>query len=232
MASATLAVTLSWGALLPSDSTVIEHATLPGPARDRAIVLWMIAPTASECPSASDWPTSCRDPTHSCFWRGRTRLSLIDTNASRVLNTIAIDDPMTGDDSFDVPRILRGWSPYRVRNGAPRLLHVADYNGDGERLEVAFFQAESCSLLFTALIGYSVAGDRLIHYPVRQYRPDPDVNQGAEATWPDQLFAVRPLRPGVWQYDLVAPGNYPSLTCITRYLPAEEAFEERCRLKQ
>jgi hypothetical protein len=227
----TLAATVAISALLPAGADVIEMRQLPRPAQHRSLVLWMLTSVASECPSAADWAPSCPDSTRGCFLSGPARLSLVDTAAGRLINTLPLADPMSGEDSFDLPRTLRGRSPYHVpkRSRAPTLLRPLDYNGDGARLEVAFFQAESCSLLFTALFGYSTRQDRLIQYQVRQYRPEGRCSQACTTAWPDKLFALHPQARGLWRYQLAyPPGDEPALACETRYLAGEEAFEERC----
>jgi hypothetical protein len=42
-----------------------------------------------------------------------------------------------------------------ARFGKPKIMLLKDYNGDGEALEFALFDAWTCSDLVTTLIGYS-----------------------------------------------------------------------------
>jgi len=215
---------------LPAGGVVLEQRLLPptehGP---RAVVLWMLSPQASECPSANDWAPSCPGSTRGCYVHGPTRVSLVDPVARRTLNTVEIFEPFGGTDTFDVPRKLLMDGPYhRGHAGAPVILWLHDYNGDGKKFEFALFDAESCSDLFTALIGYSSRQDRLVWYSVRSRTVGLDAVP--DVAWPETLFAARPLRPGVWRYRLAWPGDEPPRTCDARYVPTEDSFEEVCHL--
>src|SRR5262245_60076601 len=130
--------------MLPSDAVVVEKQLVPHTAAGpRMFVLWMLSPEKSECPSAEDWAPSCPGSTRGCYFRGRTRVSLIDPVAGRLINTVDIKDPITGTDSFDVPLKLYSASPYHVAHGhGVKLLALRDYNGDGAEAEFALFDAE------------------------------------------------------------------------------------------
>ena len=75
-------------------------------------------------------------------------------------------------DFFDVPyKIARFF--YHVDGplnengeGRPKLLWLKDYNGDGEALEFALFDANNCTIVETTLFGYSKSQDRVIQYPI------------------------------------------------------------------
>jgi hypothetical protein len=84
-------------------------------------------------------------------------------------NTVHIAELWTDQekDSFDVPYSIRrqycrvDLSPQH-KEGKPKILNFKDYNGDGRPLEIAFCDAQNCSILKTSLIGYSVQDDRVI----------------------------------------------------------------------
>jgi hypothetical protein len=216
---------------LQSGAVVLEQRYLPlslhGP---RAVVLWMLFPKASDCPSAGDWAESCPGSTRGCYFSGPTRLSLVDPVARRLINTVAVSDPWNGADSLDLPRKLFSPGPYhRTRSGQPILLWLHDYNGDGRRAEFALFDALSCSDLFTALFGYDEDRDRLVWYSVHSRMAGSE--QAEETSWPETLFAHKPTRPGVWRYRLAWPGDEPPRTCETRYVPSLKVFEEVCRME-
>jgi hypothetical protein len=204
---------------IPADALIVETQPLPAAAHpDRALVLWMeqyqkidnhpprmIEPYTYTCP---EWTTG------SGFYRGPTRIALVDVKTKKVINTVHIASPWSGD-SFDVPfRIAREpWGrpgyyevpdPLVLGEGMPRLLALKDYNGDGLALEAAFFYAEACMGLPTTLVGYSIRQDRVIQYAA-------DIRglsqNGRSATWVDYLFAERPVRPGHWKYTIDYSGR-------------------------
>lgn len=145
------------GGLLPGGAVVVETKGLPPSLRaDRVLVLWVLAPRR-ECPAGwqETWTPTCPESTRGCFMRGPTRLSLVDTRAGRIVQTLRITDDDA--DSFDVPYRLGRGGPYRVngRFGRPSILRLADYTGDGVAGELALFDALSCSTLLTTLVGYN-----------------------------------------------------------------------------
>src|SRR5215831_9290886 len=108
-----LAGEISLRSLLPNGAFVVETRALPQSVHShRLLVLWMLSPATSECPSTP----SCFDVTRGCYLRGPTRLSLIDTASDRIVNTIPIACADCANDTFDLPRKLPAHSPYRVAN--------------------------------------------------------------------------------------------------------------------
>jgi len=215
--------------VLPAAAVVLEERQLPSNNHPpRALVLWMLSPQPSECPSAEDYAPSCPDETRGCYWRGPTRVSLIDPVHRRVINTVNITEPVNGEDSFDVPRRLYSNGPYHVdHDHRPTILWLRDYNHDGVRTEFALFDRETCSDLFTALFGHSSRQDRVIQYRVRTSDPEGD----GDIMWPEALFATSRRRDGVWRYELAwPPGDVPCRKCEARYRPADEAFDAVCRI--
>ncbi|MBL0158227.1 MAG: hypothetical protein IPP47_14150 [Bryobacterales bacterium] len=185
---------------------------------------------------------SCPEWTLGSFYRGPTRLSLVDTKAKRVINTIELRSTLTEADSFDLPyRILADFY-YQVpgrekgQEGKPALLALRDLNGDGLPLETAFFEAEACMGLATTLAGYSPRRDRVMQYEVqlrvRQKKVVPGrgvVDAGEAATrtgyWIDYLFAKHPKRPGRWSFQIEYRGRGGTLdSYVVHYDPARERF--------
>lgn len=189
---------------LPADARVIETQELPATAHaDRALVLWMEHPERLGRLSGSSQqpnePYTCPDYTRGQAYRGPTRVSLVDLRSRRVLSTVKLIEPEgDGQDTFDIPYLIEpGYyyhvpGPRRAGEGRPKLLDLRDYNGDGQALEAAFFDAENCMSLPTTLIGYSVAKDRVVQYPI--------LVNGKPALWLQSLFAEKPVRPGYWNY--------------------------------
>jgi hypothetical protein len=151
----------------------------------------------------------CPDSTRGCFYYGPTRVSLLDTTRGTLLSTVDVTDPVSSADSFDVPYLLGTGGPYRVEHpfGPPVLLWLRDYDGDGRAAEFALFDAVSCSLLFTTLIGYNPQEDRLIQYEIRSSWRDTSGKVDAYTSrWAIGLFAIPPRKPGYWKYTWDAPG--------------------------
>jgi hypothetical protein len=156
---------------LPDDAVVIERTAIPAALHsDRALLLWMISPAKHDRgPLSKTNSYSCQEVTLGSYYRGPTRLSLLDTRSGRVINTIKWMSPILGDvDQFDIPyRILSGLyylvpGVPKKREGKPALLELRDLNGDGIAVDTAFFETEACMGLPTTLIGYSPAQDKVI----------------------------------------------------------------------
>jgi hypothetical protein len=221
----------TWVGILPAGAVVLEEEPLPRTVhKARELALWMVSPQRSDCPTKEDWAPSCPGSTRGCFLRGAARVSLIDSVGRRLINTVRILDP-SGVDSFDVPRELYSATPYHVgRHHKVKVLWLHDYNGDGAKSEFALFDAESCSDLFTALIGYSPRQDRLIWYPVHSRLAGS--GETLAASWPETLFASKPTRLGHWHYVRGWPGDRAPQVCEADYLPSQESFEEVCHTEK
>jgi len=162
------------GLRLPPRAVVIERSTIPQEIhRDRELVLWMLSPQRHDRGEFSGTNSyTCPEMTLGSYYAGPTRISLMDTSADRVVNTLILRHADGSEDSFDVPyRILADYYYLVPGNkdgaeGKPALLALRDLNGDGLPLETAFFEAEACMGLPTTLIGYSPTRDRVIQYEV------------------------------------------------------------------
>ena len=226
--AAALLAALQIAALFPKRATIIEAKTLPASAHpNRSVVIWMTSAESlpRPCPRLEDWGESCRDQTRGCYFHGALRVSLVDTKAQRVINTIRIADPPSGDDAFDVPFKVLSPGPYKfdTRTRRPVILDFRDYNGDGKAIEFALFDAITCSDLYGTLIGYSIRRDAILNY---------EVQDGVfVTTWPEGLFNRKPVSPGFWRYTTAyppGPREVPRERCTVRYLPDRERFESHC----
>jgi hypothetical protein len=222
-----LAVTLAVMAQ-PPDAFVIERAPIPSSIHsNREMVLWMLSPQKHDRGPLSDLnPYTCPEYTLGSYFSGPTRISLIDTSTKRIVNTVNLSHSWDKEDSFDLPyRILADFYytvPGRRKGteGKPSLLSLRDLNGDGLRLETAFFEAIACMGLPTTLIGYSVKQDRVIQYEV-QLGP----KKTETTNWFDYLFAEKPKSPGRWSYviDYSGRGGCEDSYQV-RYDPGREKF--------
>ncbi|HKS30162.1 MAG TPA: hypothetical protein VJS44_20225 [Pyrinomonadaceae bacterium] len=217
---------------LPPGARIIETRAIQSRLHpNRALILWMVNPKRNprEVP---DEIYTCPEETRGHYWSGPLRVSLVDTKASRVINTLKVTQGYSNDeDSFDIPyKIHNGYytvtNARRGREGVPVIMRLRDYNGDGRAQEFALFDALACMGLATTLIGYSESKDRVIQYPVNL-----EVIEGAKRSqqttyWPDYLFSRRPERPGYWKYEIDYRGRAGTLDkWEIRYNRRLEAFE-------
>lgn len=219
---------------LPRYASIIETKPLKTHShKPRALVLWMIKPKKSYPLDSADQYT-CPDETRGDHFSGKTRVSLVDTARKRVINTITIKrepdyDGQEVPDSFDIPYRIRAGYYYHVAGtdeGRPTILNLKDYNGDGQALEFALYDAPACMPLYTTLIGYSATTDRVINYPIAL-----DVtkeNGEAEheiSRWLDYLFIREPTKPGHWHYEIDYRGRGGTLNQYEiTYHPRREEF--------
>jgi hypothetical protein len=220
---------------LPKGAVLVETRKLLSPSHpNRTLVLWMINPKKNPTGYAPEDVYSCPDQTRGSHYSGPTRVSLVNSATMNIMSTIKASSIYEdGGDSFDLPYAIRKGNYYRVegpvREGVearPTILWLKDYNGDGKALEFALFEAEACMGLQTTLIGYSEKQDRVIQYPIKL-----DVVEGSKHStrmtpWADYLFSKKPLRPGVWKYEIDYRGRAGSLDkWEVRYNAAREWFE-------
>lgn len=219
--------------LLPPGAQLVEHRDVPKAVRsDRALVLWMLNPVKSECSSPEEWADSCPDSTRGCHYSGPTRVSLVDTKLVRIINTIAIEDVLTGEDTFDVPYRVMTPGPYGAKRGrVPVLMRLRDYNGDGNPLEFAFFDALACMGLESTLIGYSIRRDQVIRFPIFLARSGASrTSEGAAQYWADYLFGQKPVRRGYWKYSIDYRGRGGTLDQYeVHYDSGQERFVGTCQ---
>lgn len=219
---------------LPAGARIIETRRIPSKAHpNRALILWMINPQKNPRDTPDD-PYTCPEETRGHYYSGPTRVSLVDTRARRVINTIKItQEYMEGEDTFDIPyKIHNGYyhvsGVRRSQEGVPVIMWLRDYNNDGRAQEFALFDAVACMGLPTTLIGYSESKDRVIQYEVNL-----EVIEGAKRSqrttyWPDYLYGQKPKRPGSWQYEIDYRGRAGSLDkWEIRYNRRREVFEGR-----
>lgn len=215
---------------LPKGSMVIEMESLRSKGYpNRAIALWMINPIKHPSPVEDDpdYLYTCPEETRGSYYSGLVRLSLINTKGNGIINTIELSEP------FDIPYRIREGSYYhvigksgRVGESKAHILFLKDYNGDGQSLEFALFDAVACMGLSTALFGYSPQQDKIIQYPIRL-----EVTSGKEHSvttldWCDYLFAQKPRAPGLWKYCIDYRGRGGSLDMYEiRYNPQKVIFE-------
>src|SRR5262245_22476270 len=225
-----LARQCSKGLELPSGAVIIEEQLLESENHpDRALILWMQNPTRNPPRITQEYPDepyTCPDATRGSCYSGPARVSLVNTTNRTVINTIEIKDghfeDMDGyedyENSFDIPYAIRKGYYYRVEGDAPEneevkphIMLLRDYNGDGNALEFALFDAQACMGLLTTLIGYSEWQDRVIQYPVYLEVEGDEGHRTELLSWCDYLFSEKPISPGCWNYEIDYRGRGGSL---------------------
>lgn len=216
---------------LPAGALVVEERALElKDGKKLSLVLWMQRP--KKYPRGDEGETyTCPEETRGSFYRGPVRVSLVDTAAGRVVNTLKVLSD--GEDEFDIPYRIHAGGYYHVegvaegREGRPTILHLKDFNGDGRAQEFALYDAWACMGLGTALFGYSEKQGRVIQYPLSLAVTDSKGQQTTELLdWADYLFAKEPAAPGRWKYEIDYRGRGGSLDSYeVHYDPAAERFE-------
>jgi hypothetical protein len=200
---------------LAEGATIIEAQSL---TPKRSLVLWMVHPTKNPR-DTPDEPYTCPEYTRGSYSRGPTRVSLVDLQTRKVINTVKIlSDSGDGADEFDIPYRIRSNFYYHVEGaaketeGKPTVMWLRDYNGDGKAWEFALFEAQACMGLATTLIGYSERQDKVVQYEVRltgaKSKGKRSVTTGC---WTDYLFSKKPASPGFWRYEIDYRGRGGSL---------------------
>ena len=219
---------------LPAGALVVEERALQfEDGKRRALVLWMLRP--KRYPRDSTEFYTCPEETRGSFYRGPARVSLVDTAAGRVVNTVKVLEE--GEDEFDLPYRIKAGSYYHVEGvadgseGRPTILWLKDYNGDGRAHEFALYDALACMGLNTALFGYSEKQDRVIQYPLSLVVTDSKGGKSTEVLdWADYLFAKAPTSPGRWKYEIDYRGRNGTLDSYeVHYNAAAERFEGTMR---
>jgi hypothetical protein len=191
----------------------------------------MLSPKKNPNGYATDDVYTCPDHTRGSYYSGRTRVSLVDSATSVIINTLSVKED--AEEIFDLPYAIRKGYYYRVETPVesgvetkPTIIWLKDYNGDGKALEFALFDAQACMGLDTTLIGYSEKQDRVVQYPIHLEVIEGAKHSTSDSFWADYLFNQKPVRPGLWKYEIDYRGRAGSLDkWEVRYNPAQERFE-------
>jgi hypothetical protein len=214
---------------LPAGALIIETQLIKA---KRALILWMLTPkrVPRDLP---DEPYTCPEETRGSYYSGPTRVSLVNTQTRRIINTVRVRQEYNEEaDEFDIPYQLHSGSYYHVKNvpvgreGKPTIMWLKDYNGDGQALEFALFDALACMGLQTSLIGYSERQDKVIQYPTRLVVENAGKRSVKLRRWIDYLFSGKPKGAGYWKYEIDYRGRGGLLANYEiRYNRRAERFE-------
>jgi hypothetical protein len=204
----------------------VELTAYPG----RALVLWMCKPRVMV---SVDELYTCPDVTvGKGYFSGISKISLVDTKLGKLINTEVLDSPELWESNEAPPPYSCIDIPFAIRNpkvtkelaglkyhatggtdsteGKAQLLYLEDFNGDGKKLEFAFYQQEGCMGCSTTLFGYSPKQDKIIHYSVvlnvlgynqDEGKPMRDTTYTSTNKWIDQAFCFRFNKKGELNYD-------------------------------
>jgi hypothetical protein len=196
---------------LGDGATIIEMQPV---TPNRSLILWMVRPTKNPRDTPGDAYT-CPEYTRGSYYRGATRVSLVDPQTHKVINTVKISQET---DEFDLPYNIRSDFYYHVDDapketeGKPTIIWLRDYNGDGKAMEFALFESQACMGLATTLIGYSERQDKVIQYQTHLVVSDSKQKRSATTEyWTDYLFSKKPTSPGSWKYEIDYRGRGGSL---------------------
>src|SRR5664279_4927175 len=84
----------------------------------RSLILWMVRPTKNPRDTPDD-PYTCPEYTRGSYSSGPTRVSLVDLQTHKVINTVKISSESgDGADEFDIPYSIRPDFYYHVEGAA------------------------------------------------------------------------------------------------------------------
>lgn len=215
---------------LDKGALIIETNVLTQASKTRALVAWMINPAKN--PVLSEAAYTCPDYSRGSHYRGPLRISLLDLNNIKVINTLIVISGWEKD-SFDLPYRIRGncWESYHNDKASawdgkegniftmeewdnPPIMWLKDYNGDGKLLEFGLFDQIACMGIYTCCVGYSENQDKVIFYKV-----DGKV-------WKDYLFSREQKKPGTWEFEVDYRGRGGGLVKTNiGYNKEKECFE-------
>jgi hypothetical protein len=181
----------------PKSSVVLERKNVTA---NRELVLWMPNPKKNPRNVADDVYT-CPDQTRGHYYSGVAKVSLIDVQTKKIINTLKIEG--FENETLDLPYLIQP-KYYKVvkldknKEGKPTLLNLSDYNNDGKPHEFALFDAVACMGLETTLIGYSEKSDKVIQYQT-EFKVD---DKTSNAFWVDNFFGQKVNNQGVWKYEV------------------------------
>ncbi|HMD41398.1 MAG TPA: hypothetical protein VKH15_19070 [Candidatus Acidoferrum sp.] len=220
---------------LDADDQVIETRNIPPAVHpNRAFVLWMGEQTKHDRgPLTPDNPYTCQDHSLGSYNEGSVYLSLADTKTRTFINTVELRDPnwiAASTEKFKLPYRIAP-DPYQVKGeltageGTPEFLHPEDYNGDGQPIEVAFFNVKDCVETEATILGYSPKQDKVIRYRFILEKEEASGGGYLNSFWIANLTSQKPDDLGHWKYEIDRRAADGFMEVIElHYDPAQEVF--------
>lgn len=216
---------------LPDGAVILDQEAVPAWAHpNRRLLFWVLPPPGSPLsPQDMDGEIEYTCPVEAS---GHSRLlparvSLADTRARRIVNTIPVK--ITAQDEYDVPlRIRPGYfyevpGPLEGGEGKPHILALHDFNDDGKALEFAFYYMESCNGPLTMLMGYSERQDRVITYEFL-LKPGSPWERPGPREWMYRVTFRKPIEKMHWRY-IDEYNSGARIEYDFRYQPDRERFQ-------
>jgi len=221
---------------LPEGAKIIETRALTSKLHPhRALILWILNPQKNPREPA-DEPYTCPEYTRGHHYTGPTRISLVDLQTNKIINTIKVKSEAAEHDHFEVPyKILRGYYhvPGKRKEAKPLILSLTDFNGDGKAHEFVLYDAVNCMTMLTALIGYSETQDKVIQYQTVLKTTEDKKPHSETVGWVDGFFKHQPNKRGVWKYSIDYRGRGGALDQYEiRYNAKQERFEGTLTFKE
>lgn len=174
--------------LLPSNAQILETkdiSTIAG--KPRTLVLWMTGAV-----KVHDRDEYCGTSVYGDYWRGNAKLSVIDSSAQHVVNTLGLGD-------VDLPFYVKGYyyhidRPDQAHKGKPDILHLSDLTGEGRAAQFRIFEYEACGIAAARIYGYRPQTDRAVAYDVEVR----ERNHTHREQNIDNVFDRDPVKPGYW----------------------------------
>ncbi|HYG16537.1 MAG TPA: hypothetical protein VEC12_12350 [Bacteroidia bacterium] len=228
---------------LPASAIIAEYKSISG-FDNRAFIIWLesarVAFNSDEiytCPQAT---------TGSGYFKGSTRISLIDIENGKIINTIPVllnYMENTLDDCFEIPfciaspkyRFEIGGLKYHanggdsIKDGRAEILFLDDYNGDGKKIEFALYNQMGCVSCATTLFGYDYKNDVLVNYPVILEEHDLDSAEApvitTQSLWVGQMFTFKSKK-GIYDFTMDYRGRGGALcNYFVKFNPEKNLFE-------
>jgi hypothetical protein len=192
---------------IPKEAEILETKALPKVLRPgRALVLWMLSPEEHPVDSFLRDQYTCPTYTRAPFKRGQTRISLVDTSAMRVMNSVPVQ--YGEDDEFDLPL-------------EAELITLGDIDGDGVAAELFLLDKPSCGNADTYVFGYNAMKDRVVHY---YFQLTDTEGKRVRRTSLQSFHLQKATSPRHWNFKVVDDTGDERVYDI-RFLPQRERFE-------
>jgi hypothetical protein len=216
---------------LPAGAVILDQEPIPSWAhQDRRLLFWVLPPISRPLTPADvvgDLEYTCPVQTSGHARLLPARVSLVDTRARKIVNTIPVK--ISARDEYDVPLRIRPGYYYEVRRplkrgeGKPHIFSLHDFNDDGRALEFAFYYMESCNGPLTMLMGYSEQQDRVTTYEF-SFNPAAPWGPPGPREWMYRVTFRKPTEKMHWHYI----DEYNSGVRVEydfRYQPDRERFD-------
>lgn len=223
--------------ILPAEAQIIETRDItPIAKKSRVLVLWMVNAQEHDCAKDEDNAVvdqACASAVpnwlYEDFWEGPTRLSLVDANGRRIVNTIDMG-------SERVPAYVQSL-PYSIPNpdengeGKPEILNLRDLTGEGAAAQFFFIEETDWPAMGAKIFGYQATTDQVVQYRIKFTR-NGLATVGFEVRGFSALAYLmlnyKPVKPGYWNFRWsYGRGNETSYHEVVRFDRKRQIFVDK-----